>query len=73
MDSAFSVGTILLIGGPMDGVVATQDAPCLRPDWYTYWPPTISRKNAPGQYAISKDGTEAVWLPLHDTIPAAHT
>jgi hypothetical protein len=35
------LNAVVLDGGPMDTVVVTKDAPCLRSDWYTTIPPHI--------------------------------
>lgn len=42
--------SVALAGGPMDGWVVKPDAPALRPNWHTTWPPTVAARFSPGVY-----------------------
>lgn len=52
---------VTLLGGPMDGVVATSDAPCLDLGWYTHWPLNIRKKWKKGWYVLALDKQSASW------------
>lgn len=51
---------VALHGGPMDGWVVKANAPALRPDWYTTWPPWRATAHEPGRYVRDGPGS-ASW------------
>lgn len=61
---------VRLRGGPMDGYVVYDDAPALRDDWYTTWPPSVADMHRPGHYVLldemEQDARVAVWQDFED-------
>lgn len=53
--------TVTLRGGPMHGWIVKRDAPALRPDWWTTWPPSVAKENQPGYYRLTWTGDSAKW------------
>lgn len=54
--------SVALHGGPMDGWIVKPDAPALRPDWYTTWPPSVEATHKPGRYELREGGQDAKWV-----------
>lgn len=62
--------SVELIGGPMSGWVVKPDAPALRDDWWTTWPPSVAAAWAPGRY-VAVEGPpprQARWEPREDKV-----